>query len=131
MDFNLYFYIHSCLLEETELKYEQVSKQQYLSMNEKNESIQNLTNEIDKLQVHDIDIISIMQTGQGRSIFYMMVVKSLLQGAMLETSIECDTLNKKNMDLHQEMKLIEDKLKTMSLKYDNLEVKVFTSTFVW
>ena len=131
MDFNLYFYIHSCLLEETELKYEQVSKQQYLSMNEKNESIQNLTNEIDKLQVHDIDIISIMQTGQGRSIFYMMVVKSLLQGAMLETSIECDTLNKKNMDLHQEMKLIEDKLKTMSLKYENLEVvKFFTLTFV-
>ena len=61
----------------------------------------------------------------------MLVVKSLLQSAMLETSIECDTLNKKNMDLHQEMKLIEDKLKTMSLKYDNLEVKVFTSTFVW
>ena len=61
----------------------------------------------------------------------MLVVKSLLQGAMLETSIECDTLNKKNMDLHQEMKLIEDKLKTMSLKYDNLEVKFFTSTFVW
>ena len=61
----------------------------------------------------------------------MMVVKSLLQSAMLEISIECDTLNNKNMDLHQEMKLIEEKLKTMSLKYDNLEVKFFTLTFVW
>ena len=60
-------------MEETEIKYEQVSKQQYLTMNEKNESIQNLTNEIDKLQV--IDIISIIQTGQGRSIFHMMVVE--------------------------------------------------------
>ena len=58
----------------------------------------------------------------------MMMVKTLLQSAMLETSIECDNLNKKNMDLHQEMKLIEDKLKTMSLKYDNLEVKFCTST---
>ena len=117
-------------MEETEIKYEQVSKQQYLTMNEKNESIQNLTNEIDKLQVHRY--ISIIQTGQGRFIFYMMIVKSLLQSAMLETSIECDTLNNKNMDLHQEMKLIEEKLKTMSLKYDNLEVKckVFTLTFV-
>ena len=108
-------------MEETEIKYEQVSKQQYLTMNEKNESIQNLTNEIDKLQVHRY--ISIIQTGQGRFILYMMMVKRLLQSAMLETSIECDNLNKKNMDLHQEMKLIEEKLKTMSLKYDNLEVK--------
>ena len=60
----------------------------------------------------------------------MMMVKTLLQSAMLETSIECDNLNKKNMDLHQEMKLVEEKLKTMSLKYDNLEVKFFTLTFV-
>ena len=70
-----------------------------------------------------IDIISIIQTGQGWFNLYMMMVKSLLQSAMLETSIECDNLNKKNMDLHQEMKLVEEKLKTMSLKYDNLEVK--------
>ena len=75
-----------------------------------------------------IDIISIIQTGQGWFNLYMMMVKTLLQSAMLETSIECDNLNKKNMDLHQEMKLIEDKLKTMSLKYDNLEVKFCTST---
>ena len=41
---------------------------------------------------------------------------------MLVTSIECDTLNRKNIILQEEMKLIEDKLKSISVKYNNLEV---------
>ena len=41
---------------------------------------------------------------------------------MLVTSIECDTLSKKNIDLQEELRLIDDKLKSMSVKYNSLEV---------
>ena len=41
---------------------------------------------------------------------------------MLVTSIECDTLSKKNIDLQEELRLIDEKLKSMSVKYNSLEV---------
>ena len=41
---------------------------------------------------------------------------------MLVTSIECDTISKKNIDLHEELRLIDDKLKSMSVKFNSLEV---------
>ena len=41
---------------------------------------------------------------------------------MLVTSIECDTLSKKNIDLQEELRLIDDKLRSMSVKYNSLEV---------
>ena len=43
---------------------------------------------------------------------------------MLVTSIECDTLNKKNIDLQEELRKIDDKLKSMSVKYNSLEVSL-------
>ena len=49
---------------------------------------------------------------------------------MLVTSIECDTLNKKNVDLQEELKLIDDKLKSMSVKYNSLEVKKTISNII-
>ena len=48
---------------------------------------------------------------------------------MLVTSIECDTQNKKNTDLQNELRIIEDKLKSMSVKYNSLEVSLNHVTF--
>ena len=48
---------------------------------------------------------------------------------MLVTSIECDTQNKKYTDLQKEMRIIEDKLKSMSVKYNSLEVSLKHLTF--
>ena len=47
---------------------------------------------------------------------------------MLVTSIECDTLSKKNIDLQEELRLIDDKLKSMSVKYNSLEVSTTMSS---
>lgn len=48
---------------------------------------------------------------------------------MLVTSIECDTLNKTNIDLQKELRMIDDKLKSMSVKYNSLEVSLKNVTF--
>ena len=48
---------------------------------------------------------------------------------MLVTSIECDTLNKKNIDLQEELRLINGKLKSMSVKYNSLEVSYKNISF--
>ena len=48
---------------------------------------------------------------------------------MLVTSIECDTQNKKNNDLQKELSIIKDKLKSMSVKYNSLEVSLNHVTF--
>ena len=53
----------------------------------------------------------------------------IVQSAMLVTSIECDTLNKKNIDLQEELRLIDGKLKSMSVKYNSLEVSYKNISF--
>ena len=53
----------------------------------------------------------------------------IVQSAMLVTSIECDTLNKKNIDLQEELRLINGKLKSMSVKYNSLEVSYKNISF--
>ena len=46
---------------------------------------------------------------------------------ILTSSVEVETLKQRNCDLEKEMELIENKLREMTSKYENLEVILFGS----
>lgn len=48
---------------------------------------------------------------------------------ILTSSVEVEKLRQRNCDLEKEMELIEDKLREMTSKYENLEVKLSPKSY--
>ena len=51
-----------------------------------------------------------------------LLIDNFFQSVILTSSVEVEKLKQRNCDLEKEMELIEEKLREMTSKYENLEV---------